>query len=438
MENLISSNKKYFLKLKSLIGILLFFNFLSIVFLPGFVFSIVLIQMFLLSQLKFHGHIYISAIIVLLSFISLIFTINSTELFLYMEHDFTSYYNNYLDFYNKGFILENFIYAGGLEFFVPLINYLFSILLNGPYPDYVFLGHSIIILFLLYYVCYLFSKKYFLNINQFLLLLSLVILLFKYGASMNHLRQTYASLFILIAIFSRVKIFYIFLAVSSHLSSILIYPLTYLIINGFKKEKFYFFMAITLIGLLFFYFNLELIVSFILEKNNLIFEKITFSLLYFFNDNSYNNQLIFNYMINNLVASLYLILLLFILKIFFNKKKIINIHSLYLILFILISLSFLPGLSLRLLEPLLFIGLGFIYYLYLQIYINYTKLYLLGILLSIFFMYKWTLLNELYFNKYPMIGTSYINFYLNPREIGNVDRTSLPKMEDIKNNENKL
>lgn len=356
----------------------------------------------------------------------------SVELFLYEESDFTGYYNNYLKFLFNGFNLENFEYGAGIEVILPFINYLLSLVLKTNNPYLVLYMHSFFLMLLIYYLIYLISKHHKLELKETILLFTFTIVLFKYGTALNHLRQTYASIFILIAIFSKNnKYIFILLSIFTHLSSIIIYPLVKFLLmeRSAKRIKMFTLICILMSGTIYIlFFNFY---SLIMHTDFILLEKIKFALIYLKKDLD-----ITKYLMTSSVASFYLIilaLLFFLLK----NNKVYSQWNLYAMIVFLISFSFLPGISFRLLDPILTISIGYLFFKYLRIELKLKQAYLVGILIIIFFQFKWMIFNIGYYQKYPWISYKpfyYIFTYFEQKDL--VDRYSLPHLKDV-NIENK-
>jgi hypothetical protein len=353
----------------------------------------------------------------------------SVELFLYEESDFTGYYNNYLKFLNNGFKIENFEYGGGLEIFLPLINYCIVLLLNENLPYMVLFIHSFILLSLFSYLIYLIIKYYRLNLADSALLIAFMFLLFKYGTVLNHLRQAYASLFILIAIFkdNYSKNIYIFFAIFTHLSSIVIYPLVLFLLQTKNVKRIKRFIVLSILSGMLIYSMFNLIYIFSMSLDNVLLTKIRFALIYVT-----DGQDISKYITTTLVALFYIIVILIIFKILTLKYKTEGEWNLYAILAFVISFSYLPGISFRLIDPILTFLLGYLFFRYLRLEIKFKQAYLVGILIMIFFQYKWMLFNVGYYQKYPMFDIHplyYIESYFETQE--SIDRYALPHLKDI-------
>lgn len=187
--------------LKSPAGVV--FILLSVIlFSPTVSFFISNLILIMLSRFNFKNKKSYLFFVIYLNLLSLILIVASFELFKYIEDDFTSYYNDYLMFLNNGFSLDYFEYGLGFEIGVPILNYFFSLIINSNMPYIILSMHVVLMLMLLYYLIYRIAKRHFLDFNSFLLIFVLVIVLFKYGLAFNQLRQAYASIFILIALYS--------------------------------------------------------------------------------------------------------------------------------------------------------------------------------------------------------------------------------------------
>lgn len=165
-------------------------------------------------------------LISILSIVSLAVFTASFELFGTSGHDFASYYNNYI------FILEGrdysqwFAYGGGIEFGLPILNYLISLLVDAPKPFMVFFIHSLLFNALFVLLVSKLCKYEQVSGSRVILLLILSFLYFRFYTNLNAIRQGYSSFFILFAFFSSAKsmrLFWLVIASIFHLSAIPVY-----------------------------------------------------------------------------------------------------------------------------------------------------------------------------------------------------------------------
>lgn len=140
--------------------------------------------------------------------------------------DFISYYNNYLFSYN-GEYEEIFEYGKGIEIFVPILNLIFSVIIDEPYPYVLKLLHSICLFSLVLTLVIQIGNYHKIGFNSTSLLFLCVIVLIQPLLMIQFLRQAYGALFVLIAIFTmdkRLRRLLLILAVMSHITSIIMYP----------------------------------------------------------------------------------------------------------------------------------------------------------------------------------------------------------------------
>ncbi|MEZ9349921.1 EpsG family protein, partial [Vibrio splendidus] len=163
--------------------------------------------------------------------LGVIVTAMSNDHFAIRGDDFTTYYNNYLEIYNGNYSDAIFQFSGGFEVGAPLVNLFIYSMIGEPLP-YVFkLFHITFILFLLLIVCIKIVKFYNLSVRDLFFILALSLVFIKLNYVFLIMRQGYASLFIALAIFSLGRQRYLFLAIAClfHLSSLVIFPLSYFI-----------------------------------------------------------------------------------------------------------------------------------------------------------------------------------------------------------------
>ncbi|MEY0289601.1 EpsG family protein [Providencia sp. PROV116] len=137
--------------------------------------------------------------------------------------DLADYYKNFIAL-SKGNLYALFEFGFGVEIGLPFLSFLLSIV--APYaPPRVFLLFHLIIINTLY-VLFIYKYSKVVNIKYKSLLLLTCFLFLGYTAEANLLRQSYSSIFLLFALFSKnnkQKVHYIIISMTFHLSSILLY-----------------------------------------------------------------------------------------------------------------------------------------------------------------------------------------------------------------------
>lgn len=356
----------------------------------------------------------------------------SHPLFLYEESDFTTYYLNYLVFYNEGLhanVEEYFKFGSYIEFGIPILHYLFELIIDAPYPYLVRFFHSVLQIALLSAAVFKIAKFFSFSFKELSLVFSLTFLFFKFGATLNHLAQGYSSLFIVIGVFSKRRVnLWFLLAVCFHLSALLIYPLTRFLLRTESRPKLLLFCLSCLIISLFIYSMLSILSDLVstsgsyLIKLQWAFTKVM------------EPEKVLGSLKLALIASMYLVLLLLINLIAFIQRKVTFplCYNVLAILVFVVSFSYLPGISVRVMAPVLTVLLGFIYFRSLYTSKRLTQFPLVLSFLILFFPINWLIRSELYYYSYPM-ASYYPMYYVNSFFISKeeVTRSMLPSQEDI-------
>lgn len=357
----------------------------------------------------------------------------SYPLFLYEESDFTTYYSNYLVFYHYGLTadLEDYFKFGSLfEFGVPVLNYMFSILLQAPLPLMVMFLHASLQVVLLCILVVRLSKVYSLSVKDMSLLFALTFLFFKFGATLNHLSQGYASLFVLLAIFSK-RYFNIWLifACIFHLSSIFVYLLLrYILLSKNKSSLNNFSLLCVLVSisiyiiLTSYYDYLEVVLPF-MGKLRWAFTHVL------------DPAKVVVSVKGVIVAGAYLLPLvgLNLLSLLQKKKSLAMSANVSAILIFMLSFSYLPGLSVRVMAAVLSIALGLFYFLSFYKNMNSKQFAIIMMLFLIVIPFNWVLDSDLYYYNYPLASFKplyYANEFFFQLDY-QVDRTSLPSKHDF-------
>ncbi|SBS65355.1 EpsG family protein [Vibrio splendidus] len=351
--------------------------------------------------------------------------------FLFLEQDFTTYYNNYYDFYSNGFSAQFFPFGKGFEVGLPLTNYFLTKIIDGPYPNLVKFYHAFfqsILLLVLVMKIRRFEKA---NFHSAIFLLALSFLFFKFPSTLNHLRQGYASVLMLIAIFSvgRISIFFwIILAASFHLSSLALYPLIKFVLTKQKarnlKIPLYIFAFISVSV----YMILDTIVLFLSATDVDLLGKLTYG---------FNKSLDVEYIIDNMkiiiTAVMYLVPI-FLYGIWNRYKK--NCYpdlfwNVVFLMSVVVFFIYLPAIPIRSFSSIFYVGIGYIYFVTMM---NNGKNQINLLIISgiaLFIVTRWISSPWMSFN-YPLFGTTPLYFSDSLFfESDYVGRSSLPLFENI-------
>lgn len=370
--------------------------------------------------------------------VSTLISATSHPVFLYSESDFTIYYYNYQLFLDSGFNTKFFFFAGGVEFGVPLLNYIFSVLIGHPMPFMVKLLHACIQTLLLYFCITKISQHHNLNLKNTALLLAFMLLFFKYGSTLNHLRQGYSSFFIIIALYShRLRLPFFFIALFFHLSALVIYPLLKFLLFSKDKKHLRRFSLIVIIGGVGIYLGLDLVSALILNSDYQLLGKLVWA----FRHSIEGNGAVDSFK-GTLFASIYFfpLLLLGIYAALFYKQRISFNYNILAMLSFLLSFSFLPGLTIRVLSSLLLIMMGYFYFLYFYYFIKFKQSFIFSFIFLSFFTFNWVGFTPLYFYSYPMFDYKpfyYVSTFMTEKRA--IRRYTLPSQLEITiENPNKL
>lgn len=279
----------------------------------------------------------------------------------YAESDFTTYYNNYLLFLDNGFTLDGFEFGGGAEVGVPLLNYLFSLVIGEPLPYMIKFLYSMGQFFLLLVLCHKIQRHHNFSMVELCFLVALTLIFVKFAALQNHLRQGFSSLFILIFIFSDKKKLsrygYFLLAIAFHLSAVIILPLMICILSFDKAnmQRAIIFGSIFLGG--FIYAIFSLIESYTAFFTGPFWGKLIWSVLKF-QDKAY----VADSVLISVKVSFFLLLNFIILIFLKGTYATVVRRSIALSLVIIFSFCYLPGVG-RIVSPIYLILTGYYYFL---------------------------------------------------------------------------
>ena len=366
------------------------------------------------------------------AFFSTLIAASSHPLFLYKESDFTTYYQNYLVFYKYGLtadFLDYFKFGSPIEIGLPIVNYIFSLVIDAPLPYMVKLFHAFLQLSLVVIIVFYISKKYSLQFREMSLLFALIFLFYKFGATLNHLAQGYSSLFIILAIFKKRYVnFWFFTAVFFHVSAIVVYPLIRFLVLTKNKRKLIIFNVLSLLGTLLI-FNFLNVASDFVTSSGPLFGKLIWAFTKVMDSNK-----VFESIKAATIASIYLLPIMFLNTILILWKKLslpLSLNILSMFIFIL-SFSYLPGISVRVMAPVLTILIGFLYFISMFYLVKFKQFVYIFIFFITFFPINWILKSELYYYNYPLASFKPL-YYLDTYFISktNVNRNTLPSREDI-------
>lgn len=353
----------------------------------------------------------------------------------YYQSDFIGYYNNYLFFLDLNGLqntLSNFwngfIFGGGIEIGLPILNFLFSAIIQEPAP-YVFkLFHLLLLQALLINLLFLISKKLSLNIHEFIILICFIYVFIKFGSLFNHLRQTYSSFFILLALFSSRKmiaLLLLFTAICFHLSAIFIYPLTRWLM--FSRKSYNKYLVISIIISFVLLSILPLIFDLMLASN--IGDRMLNRVLWFFYRAQEAESLAAYFEAFVLRIAYFIPILIFsvlLKRTYTDGFKI----SLFIFLFIF-AFWYLPGLPLRIFEVFILLLPGYLYFLCLKrtelktiipylVLIPFVLIHSITWMTSDFYFYEFT---------YSAKPFNYIDLLF--QEYRYIDRDGLPSINEI-------
>tara|TARA_R110002033_G_scaffold89456_4_gene139627 strand:+ start:924 stop:2231 length:1308 start_codon:yes stop_codon:yes gene_type:complete len=380
-------------------------------------------------------------VIYMLAIFGISINVASFTQFTYHQADFTTYYNNYLTFVENGIQGDFFTFFGGIELLFPVINYLISIIVGEKLPYLYIMIHNLIQCTILFFVVHCFAKRYNLTLIEFSILLGMVLIFYKYLGMLNHMRQSYASLFILWGVFTRnnkSKIILLIVAAFFHVSSFIIYPIINFVFNNKSKRIKLKFIVGSIVLSLLIVIVYSSIKTFIYSfyTSNILVEKLLFGFQYdFIKDGSYLVSLF----VANVKSNIYLILIgliLFFLNIVkeSNEAKLIFINILCIIIPTL-SFFYIASTVNRLFESITVVGVGFICFLCFRYVSKLFRIVSIAIFLSLVF--RWVFFDAQIYNRIDLVGTK--PFYYVPllfTEQEKVERFWLPSLEDIdvKNN----
>ena len=384
--------------------------------------------------LSIHGR-YAKGIIVFSVFLFLLsLSINAASYsqFLYHESDFTSYYNNFLSF-NGGIKGDWFVYSGGIEVGLPLVNYILSFFIDNK-PYLFLLTHLLIQTSLLIYFSSIVKARFNLSLFEFSVLLGFMFTFYKYLGMLNHMRQSYASLCILIALFTsgKKRNSFLLLSVIFHISTIVVYPLAYLIFisNNMKLKKKVIILSLPSALMFFFAFDFFGGISLI---DNFLLEKLLFTFRERDDDTAYISSVLYSF-----IKVVYLIPLFFLNEVYSRRDFKYGFRlSLLCVIIPVLALSFLPSFISRIYEVVLITSCGLMYfYFYINALNNGRAMVRLVVVLFLLILNaRWFFGDGSFYARYPLFSNEPF-YYVEPilEESSKVSRFSLPSINDIDKN----
>lgn len=368
------------------------------------------------------------------AFLAIAITILGEPTLRYADSDFVAYYNNYLGFLpgkllegTTSFIWQGFPWGGGVEVGIPSLHFIFAFVLNAKAPFAVKLLHVLLLEVLLFLALLKVSKKLKLTLQDFVILICLVLVFAKFSGMFNHLRQSYSSLIILMALFSQRKssrMLLFFLACSFHLSAVVVYPICYWLINSRKNYK-----SLLILTILF-AISVALLLPLFIEslvsgyKNDFIISKLVWSLF-----RSQEEGSVINSLLTTLTRLAYVIPLLFFpLLTRYWKGEGFQI-SLFIFLTVF-SLYFLPGFAVRVFQIFLIVMLGYLYFRSLELSKYRSTFYYTTIVFFLFIHSTLWFQNSFYFYETSRVNIKPFSFLsLLSKERDVVSRQQLPPIE---------
>ncbi len=353
----------------------------------------------------------------------------SYQQFLYHESDFTSYYNNFLTF-DEWFKGDWFVYSGGVEVGLPFINFILSFIVDEK-PYLFLIAHLLIQIGLLIYLAKLIKEKFALSLFEFGVLLGFLFAFYKYLGMLNHMRQGYSSVFILIALYSsgKRKNAFIFIACLFHISTFLVYPLARLIYisKDIGRKKHLVYLSIPAAFIFFFAFDFFGQLS---SMDNFLMEKLVFTFREREGVSAYISSFFYS-----LIKIFYLLPLLILNEFYSDKDDKQNLRlSMLAIIVPILALSFLPSFVSRLYEFVLVTSLGLLYFYF---YINckaqgrlIARSVVIGFLLILNF--RWFMLDNSFYARYPLFSSEPFYYFDSLiEESSRISRFDLPALEDV-------
>lgn len=339
--------------------------FLIIIFIASIFLSVlspsctVFIIIALLFLVNFHGNSSYYGLFLLLLTLWLVFNaidVISFKNFVYASDDFSSYYNNYLDFLKFGFNKDSLFEYGNIEIALPLLNYLCSLIIDGPEPYKVKFIYAFIQGFGVLFCCFRISSYYHMNLKRTVLLVSLVLIFYKPIVALQLSRQTFSSIFIVAFIFTNRrlhKIIYFIIAILFHSSTIILLPISiFLFRNRTKKD---FVITLIIISCLFALTQITYSVLRLSVINVPILNKLDYIVRALSDPDKIRQSVLTSFL---LICYLVPILIGCIVKKWSGNLK----YNILIILSLLIIFCMFPGFNNRILLPELYLFLGFYYF----------------------------------------------------------------------------
>lgn len=384
----------------SMIGVFMLILIL-LAYSPRYLFLFLSIFLVFLS-LKFKGeNLILKKLCAVIVMIIMVFTLAIHNLsfvnFESYNDDYISYYNNYLDFVD-GYDDEKAFFNYGVEVFITVFNYIISLFVHKPEPYKVKFIYSLVLGGGLIFTIFKMAKFKGLDVNETILLGALILVFYKSNLQIQYSRQAFSSIFIILSIFSVGwgRILYLALALISHLSVVIIYPLMLLLFFDMDKKIFKKVVVLTILS--------PFVIFVTLISFGHLFQGLPLlgKLVYVLN-NLFDPEMVLISLKSSLLYFLYIVPLLLVALYYRVKGCVVKFEkNIFLLLALLFSLSMFPGLLNRVLFPVTGVFLGYFYYIVLfegRLNVNRAIKYV-----SIVFISIAMFLDSTY------LGTSYVRF----------------------------
>lgn len=352
----------------------------------------------------------------------------------YADSDFVAYYNNYLSFLIYKEVSSSssahwggFPWGGGFEVGIPSLHFIFSKLIQEPAPFVVKLFHTILLEALLILLLFQISKKFKLKVQDFIILLCLVFVFIKFSGMFNHLRQSYSSLIILVALFSDsiyIRRGLFICACTFHMSTLIIYPFCKWLL--FSRVKYKRVISLTVIFAVLVIISMPFIIDAVASqfKNSFILSKVMWSIF-----RSQEEASVVNSLMTTITRLAYLLPIIGI-SIVTNKMNSDGFKISLFVFIVVLSFYFFPGFAVRLFQVFLMVMVGYLYFISLDEGKYRSPIAYVTIILFVFLHTILWLRNSFYFYELPIISNTpfgYLSVLTEERYI--IDRQALPTIE---------
>ncbi|MGF1902960.1 EpsG family protein [Aliivibrio sifiae] len=321
--------------------------------------------------------------------------------FLTFSDDYITYYNNYLTLLNGDYSIGLTRFSKGFEPGVPIVHLLFSFIINEPSP-YIVKAFHMVFQISLFSLCIIkIANFYKLKVNEIFIFAGLMLLFYKSVTIFFLLRQGYASIFIVLSLFSigktQKKIYWL-IAILFHVSSLIILPfISFVLFN--KRSRNVWLASIGMFvfsGVVFIYINY--LTGFnsgipLLNKFNHIIQLVN------------AEQTLLIAIKKNLTAIIFLVplILLWVLG-GVMRIKVNRIQPVLLFFVFIISTIYIPGFMLRVLMPIHALLTGYLYFTLFQFYNNLKYSVIVYSIFTLVVCGNWVITSTSYYERYPMFS----------------------------------